>query len=206
MPRRLPRPDFRLFLGKSGSGKSYLARHQAEGVRRVLVCDPNGEPAWAAGAVPVHDRAELVERVRGPAWRVAWRGTIGAHGKEAVTDAWEWMNRVALAAGDCLVIWDEVDICVPDGRLPPHGYRIVNAGRHSGVRLFACARRPYRLPRDLSANANRIVAFRTTEPRDLKYLAEIMGQDAARQLPGLEGRAALDWTEGHVKQKISPFR
>jgi hypothetical protein len=206
MPGRLASPDFRLFLGKSGSGKSFLARHQVGSAARVLICDPNGEPAWAEGAAVVHDRGELVQAMRGPRWRIAWRGMIGGRGAEGVTEEWEWANRCALAAGDCLVVWDEVDMCVPTGRLPQHGYRIVNAGRHVGVRCFACARRPYRLPRDLSANAGRIVAFRMTEPRDLRYLAEVMGEGAAGQLPGLGEYQAMDWREGGAKVKKSPFR
>jgi hypothetical protein len=200
----MPEPDFRLFLGKSGSGKTWLALRQARGARRVLIHDPNGEDQSAAGAVPIYDPAGLAEAMAAPRWRIAWRGAMAATDDAAKVAAWEHANRCALAAGNCLVIWDEVDFFTTAGRLPPYAYRIVNAGRHVGLRVFACARRAYRLPRDLSANANRIIAFRMTEPRDVRYLADVMGE-AASQLPALGEREALDWTEAGTARKKSPF-
>lgn len=206
MPRSLTAPDFRLFLGKSGSGKSYLARFQAGSARRLLIHDPNGEDAWSEGAAVIHGRAELVEAMRARSWRICWRGAVAARGDEEMREAFEWANRAALAAGDCLVIWDEVDRFTDAGRLPPAAYQVVNAGRHRGVRVFACSRRVRRVSRDLSANAGRIVVFRMTEPGDLRWVRDTMGEEAARLAPRLPERAALDWTEQEVKQKKSPFR
>jgi len=206
MPRSLASPDFRLFLGKSGSGKSYLARHQAAGARRLLIHDPNGEDAWADGALVIYSRAELVEAMRARAWRICWRGAVAARGDAEMREAFEWANRAALAAGDCLVIWDEVDRFTDAMRLPPAAYAMVNAGRHRGVKVFACSRRVRRVSRDLSANAGRIVVFRMTEPGDLRWIRDTMGDEAARLAPALPERAALDWTEQQVKKKISPFR
>lgn len=206
MPRPLTKPDFRLFLGKSGSGKSYLARHQAMGARRVLIHDPNGEAAWAEDSRVIYSRAELVEAMRAPGWSICWRGAVAARGDADMREAFEWANRCALAAGDCLIVWDEVDRFTDAGRLPPSAYAIVNAGRHRGVRVFACSRRVRRVSRDLTANAGRIVLFRMTEPGDLKWVRDTMGDEAARLAPILPERSALDWTEKAVKQKISPFR
>lgn len=206
MPTPLTRADFRLFLGKSGQGKSTLARFQAAQAPRVVIHDPNGEEAWAGGAVVVYDRAALVAQMRAPRFRICWRGSIGASTPEERVDAFEWANRVTLARGDTLAVWDEVDMFTTHGRLPPHAYRMVNAGRHVGLRVFACARRPYRLPMDLRANAGRIMAFRMEEPSDLAWMRAKMGADAAA-LPGLAQYVALDWTDsGTVKQRKSPFR
>lgn len=208
MPRRLDAPDFRLFLGKSGSGKSTLARYQARGARRLLIHDPNAEASWAEGASVVYGRAELVEAMRGRAWCICWRGAVAARGEAEARDAFEWANRAALAAGDALIIWDEVDRFTDAGRLPPHAYTMVNAGRHRGLRVFACSRRVRRVSRDLTANAGRIVVFQMTEPGDLAWIRNAMGADAAAMAPRLDfaRREALDWSEREVKKKISPFR
>ena len=172
----------------------------------MLVVDPNAEAAWAVGGSAIYDRAELVEAMRAKAWRIAWRGSIAASSQAAKVEAFEWANRCALAAGNCLVVWDEVDMFTDHGRLPPAAYRMVNAGRHSGLRVFACARRPYRLAPDLRANAGRIMAFRMEEPGDLAWMKAKMGR-AADQLAGLAEYHALDWTDsGLVKVKKSPFR
>jgi hypothetical protein len=206
MPRALTSPDFRLFLGKSGSGKSSLMRHQAAGARRLLIHDPNGEPAWASCGAVVYDRAELVARLRAGAGAVVWRGAQSARSDREAVDAFEWANRCALAAGDMLILWDEVDRFTTPGRLPPFAYEIVNAGRHRGLKVYAASRRVRRVSRDLSANAGRIMVARMTEPGDLAWIKATMGDAAARQAPTLPPFHFLDWTETACRTKKAPFR
>ena len=206
MARALTAPDFRLFLGKSGSGKSSLMRHQAAGARRLLIHDPNGEAAWAACGVVVHDRAQLAGAMQARTFALVWRGAQLARGEGEAVQAFEWANRCALAAGDILVLWDEVDRFVTPGRLPPAAYEIVNAGRHRGVRVFAASRRVRRVSRDLSANAGRIMVARMTEPGDLVWIRATMGEGAARQAPTLAPFHFLDWRETDCRVKKAPFR
>lgn len=206
MPRALTTPDFRLFLGKSGSGKTTLMRHQAAGARRLLIHDPNGEAGWGACGVAIADRAQLAQAMAGRAWVVVWRGAMVARGEADAVAAFEWANRCALAAGDVLVIWDEVDRFVQPGRLPPAAYEMVNAGRHRGVRIYAASRRVRRVSRDLSANAGRIMVARMTEPGDLSWIRATMGASAAEQAPRLPAFHFLDWSETRLAVKKAPFR
>lgn len=190
-----------VFLGLSGFGKTFLARHHLTGRPRVLIHDPNAEEAWAAGAVVCDDRAELVRLIARPGpLRICWRGisTMGL-------DAFEWANRAAWAGEGFTVVWDEVDRFTSTGRLPHHAYQLINAGRHRGCRIFAIARRPFRVPRDITAAAGRICAFRITSPPDIDYLRDFMGP-AADQLPDLKRYVAIDWTEAGARVKKSPFR
>lgn len=198
---RLDAADIRLCLGKSGSGKSTLARSWIKREKRVLIFDPNGEPDWAAGAVVTEDRAELVDLVgrKGPV-RICWRGVM-----EGGEDAFEWANRCAWAGEGLHVVWDEVDRFSEPRRMPAWGAKLLNAGRHRGLHIIACSRRPYAMNRTLTALATRMAIFRTTEPRDLKYFADYVG-DVAKQLPTLRDYHALDWTEAGATVKKSPFR
>jgi len=199
---RLKAADIRVFLGKSGSGKSTLARFQARRFRRQMIFNPNLEPDWEKGAIVCADPAYLVQLCRrdGPL-RVCWQGMGLAEGNE---EAFEFANRCALAAGDMVLIWDEVDRFSTAARMPTHAKRIVNAGRHAGLRVFACSRRPYMMNRELTALATRMAIFRTTEPRDLKYFAEYVGA-AAEGIPDLAAYHALDWSEHGSAVKKSPF-
>lgn len=193
--------DVRLFLGKSGSGKTRLALHQLRSARRVLIHDPNCEAQLAARATVCEDKAQLVRLVEQPGRvRICWRG-VATMGEAA----FEWANRCAWAGEGFAVFWDEVDRFTGTGRLPPAAYQLVNAGRHRNVRIFAASRRPCRMPRDLTAAATRIAAFKITGPTDIDYLAEFMGRATAERLPSLPDFTALDWAEGDVAEKKSPF-
>jgi hypothetical protein len=130
-------PDNRVFLGMGGEGKSHLARHQSWTVApRVVICDPNAEPAWASGALVVDDPVDLCHLLKEQEARVCWRG-FDTMGEEA---GFLWANRAALAAGDCLIVWDEVDFFFPYIKPDTSPYRLWNAGRHQGCRCFAIAR------------------------------------------------------------------
>lgn len=199
--RSLPAPDNRLYLGKGGSGKTTLALSHTWRFERVIVCDPNGESAHTKHARVISDKAALVEAVNDPGqWRVCWR-----FDQTGFDDGFEWVNRVAWARGDLCLVWDEADQFTRWG-LPPTAFRIWNNGRHRRLRVFACSRRPARVPRDMTANLTRACVFRTQEPRDLSFIREftVDGESvgAVRSLGAFE---AVDWTEAGWAVKKSPF-
>lgn len=198
---KLDAADIRLCLGKSGSGKSTLARSWVKTAKRVLIFNPNGESDWEAGAHVTDSPAELVDlcATKGRV-RICWNGVMtGGEG------AFEWGNKCAWAGEDFFVVWDEVDRFVTPGQMPPIADNVVQAGRHRGLHVIACSRRPYRMNRTLSALATRMAVFRSTEPRDLRYFADLMGE-AAKEIPTLRDYHALDWTERGATVKKSPFR
>lgn len=210
MTKRTPARDFpsqsdvRLFLGKSSSGKSTLALFQVKRFKRVIWYDPNGERDGKdlPGAVLCSDPRMLLDLARAPGpMRIIWRGVVA--GGE---DAFEWANRVAWAAEDFVLVWDECDRYMNAGKAPPAALQIIDAGRHRKLRVFACARRPYRVNRSLSGVAWRIMSAMTTEPRDIRYLGDVIGS-AADRLSTLAPYTFLDWQEGRegAEVKKSPF-
>ena len=196
--------DNRVYLGRGGSGKSTLARHHLERVPRLLVFDTLHEPANAdACDFVVYTMPALVNVLRHAGARpvrICWRGNM-AHGYES----YELANEAAWAARDLWLLWEEVDVYIGAHRLPPWAYRIVNMGRHRGLKLIACARRPARVSRDLTANATRIVIFSTSEPADVAYMRDLAGDEAASCLAGLAPREAVDWTPSGWSVKKSLF-
>lgn len=196
----LKRPEIAVVIGRGGQGKSTLARHWLSNRPRVIVYDPKGEPDHARGRHIAVTRADLLSLVSARVFAVAWRG-FAHYGPEA----FEFANEIALAAGDCSILWEEVDQFTPKARLPWFAYQAVNSGRHDGVRVIACARRALRISRDLTASATRIVVFQTVEPRDVRYLEEFIGQDA-RAVRDLPPYHALDWREGEgATVRPAPF-
>lgn len=194
----------------TGSGKSYLARHQLATFKRFIIFDPNCEKGNAALGRPVHDFGELIELLlkakKGPV-RLCWRGMIGARDPGYEYDR---ASAAALAAENIAVMWDEVDQFATEGtplRLRPHCREVINTGRHRGLKVLACSRRPPMVPRDLTGNAQRIMVFHSHEPRDLVYFRQLMGRAVSDQLLSLkvEERECLEWTEAGTVRKKSPF-
>ncbi len=180
------------YFGPKGSGKTTRMMRTADARRRVLVHQLVPQSILSARAIPVDAPGDLVRRLRaadGRKVRLAWNGY--AHMDRA--EAFEIANAAAWAAENITVVWDEIDLLA--GReLPRWASMIVNAGRHRGISILYTARRPARVPRDLTANADRIVAFGTREPNDVAYLREFMGQ-AAEGLGDLPEYRAVTWPE-----------
>lgn len=199
-------PDNRVFLGLGGSGKTFLARYQADLVSaRVLIFDPAGDDNNTNGCHVVTDRRQLLELlVRPGPFKVCWRAVHHAESEAELSAAFDWANRCAWAAGNMVLIWDEADF-LTKGRLIGKAYPIVHAGRHRDLRLFACSRRPAGLPRDLTGNATRFLLFKIEEPLDLEYLRPRIGRDVALELPRLVPRQAFDRHAGRLELKPTPF-
>ena len=195
----MKKPDIRLCLGRGGSGKTFLVDHWLSKLKAPrIIFDANGEDIYARWGQVISDRKQLLDHVvKNGGRHVVWRGVAPGD--------FEFVNEVAWALENLTLVWEEVDQFGDSGRLPPHAFKIVNQGRHRNIRVIACSRRPARVSRDMTANASRIVAFRTREPRDLAFLKEWMGSEAVDQLPGLAEYNALDWTEAGAKVRKSPF-
>lgn len=202
----MERPDNRTYLGMGGSGKTFLALHQAALTsNRVLIFDPNGEDQNAAGAHVVTERRQLLELlVRPGPVRVCWRGVHHAESEEELEAAFDWANRCAWAAGNLVLVWDEADR-LTGGRLRGKAYAIVHSGRHRDLRLFTCSRRPAGLPRDLTGNTQRFLLFQIEETLDLEYLRPRIGRQVTLELPTLKPRQAYDRQDGRLELKASPF-
>lgn len=199
MTRRLKAPDNRVVLGVGGSGKSYLVKHWLKKRRHVVVFNTAAEADYERpGCVVVNDRHALVRALQVRANRISWRGD------DMSVEAWEFVNRAVWCAEGYTLVWEEADQFWPPSKAPQWASNLVNQGRHRGIRLIACSRRPAVLSRTLTANA-RVVAFATVEPRDLMYMRERMGAAAAR-LPDLPRWTALDHAPpAEAVVKKSPF-
>jgi hypothetical protein len=201
----MDQPDNRAFFGLGGQGKTTLALHQARAFPRVLIHDVNGEAKMAASAIVTSDPRELVELFANPGpVRVCWRGAV-MQADSGRLDAFEWANRVALACCNVVVIWDELDRFNIGGRLPPNADIIVNSGRHRELRAWFTSRRPAAVPVAARALAGRKVIFRTDEPRDVDYYAEVIGRELAERVPDLAVHQCFDARPGVVDLRKPPF-
>ncbi|MCK5296197.1 MAG: hypothetical protein KAJ75_04840 [Alphaproteobacteria bacterium] len=201
----LKEADIRAFLGKSGSGKTTLALHHLKKYKRIIIHDPNGEQALAKGAIICNTRAELLTAVKNKTFRICWRGAVGVDGVKPAVEAFEFANKVAWAVENTVAFWDETDrFCVNNSLAKvPVAYKLLNSGRHRGLRIFAASRRPQRIPRDLTALCTKIYIFQTTEPRDLKYFQELVSEEIPKIIRALKRYHYVEWQEKGYSVKKS---
>lgn len=189
--QKLQRPDNRVYVGMGGSGKTTLALAHAGGFERILIFDPNSDDEIAAGGLAIEDKAELIGMLAEPGpCRLIWQG-FARYGPDV---AFDWACRAAWAAGGLCVVWDDCEIFMSAGHIPPPGFRLWNNGRNRGLRVFACTKRPAMIARSCTANMGRALVFACQEPNDLAYLQRLTGAEAAGQVPALAAYHYLDWS------------
>lgn len=163
----------RCVFGMRGFGKTTLARELVAAEPRVLAYDPLDEHGCLAlewEAFKAYVEANLPR----PRFRLA-----------LVDDA-EWSEDFCAIArvlaerqpGYTLLL-EEADLVAEPGHEPPVFKWLMRRGRHFGVAVVACTRRPAELSRNVTAFASDMYVFRTQEPRDLVYLTGYLGRDAA---------------------------
>jgi hypothetical protein len=103
--------------------------------------------------------------------------------------------QLVIATGRVIFAVDEVDRFTTPGSMPCGLEFLVNQGRHVSVSLACTSRRPAQVARELTSQAHLFYIFRTTEPRDLSYLEEYVGREAAARLPHLGEYECLEWEE-----------
>lgn len=74
--------------------------------------------------------------------------------------------------GNCLLVLEEVDWLCNSRSIHPGLENIIKYGRHKKIDMIAVSRRPAEISRLLSSQADEVISFQQTEPRDLQYLAE----------------------------------
>lgn len=199
MPTPLNRPSVELYFGKSGEGKTVLALSDI-GPAPAILYDVMRQEKLAHRSVICSTEIELVTALKKGVRRICWRGfqTMGK------VQAFEFANRCAIAAGDRVLFWDDVDRYMPVHPVPVYADDIINAGRHRGLTIKASCRRPQNMPRNLTEAATAVSCFRVTGGRALDYLRVEYFEEMASELPAMPRGEGLYWTErnGPIRKKF----
>lgn len=187
-----------LILGRPGTGKTTLARNLVTRIPRTVILDTLGHD-YGGGCVvcTLGGWLEYWKRVRDlPACRVIVRPA-----EAGLTDA-IWRD-VPLGRPTWVVV-EEADRYCSATVTDPGLLDLIRYGRHWGVSLVGVARRAASVSRTWTAAADWIVAHRTTEPRDLAYLAEYLGAEVVAALPDLETFEWLSWGRSSILGPVTP--
>ena len=104
------------------------------------------------------------------------------------------VTQLVIACGRMLYAVDELDRFTAANWMPSGLSYLVNQGRHVQVSMLCTSRRPQQIPREFTSQAHEFFIFRMTEPRDLSYLEQYIGESAS-ELPHLAPYSYLRWEE-----------
>ncbi len=191
----------RCVLGVRGHGKSTAARQLVRDRRRLLVYDTRRE--HEALPLSFSDFERYLDAAAAGNFRRPFRVAMIEIGFEEDFCALAWaasQRLTALRGGEAqgtelTVLLDEADQVAQPGRETKIFKLLASQGRHDGIELVACARRPVELSRLLTANADDMILCRTQEPDDVRYLRSIIGDEAADAVSELPRFECVRWSQ-----------
>jgi hypothetical protein len=164
--------------GKTGSGKTFLARALTAPVRRLLVLDPKGtlnRPDWRLQDWTPKAAREME---RGKAGRLRVPYPFERDGD------WSYWLQWAYSIGNVLVYIDEMYGVVEPYKRPSAALMaLYTRGRELGIGTWAATQRPSAVPIVMFSEAEWLYQFRLLNPDDLKRVASWMGSELSLRIP-----------------------
>lgn len=167
-----------LILGKRGSGKSFLVKQYVKTFDRYLVFDTLGEYTEGIIFTDIGELHEFWGKNLDKKFKLIYQPLQPEEEFPAICNmAWACENLVFIV--------EEVDRFSDSFHLSYEFANIVQRGRHRNITLIAISQRPYRVNRTLSSQVKELYTFQQSEPRDIAFLSEFIGQDVekVRNLP-----------------------
>lgn len=151
-----------MVLGKTGSGKTTLAKELLNRHRRVLVIDTAHEyPGTVSYAFD--DLVDSLNLCGADSFILTLR-------PEDPLDV-EYMFRLAWVLGSCCVVLEEADQWVSSASMSDDLAKLISMGRHRKISVIAVARVVPEIPIQLRRQFTEFYSFRQSEPRDLQLLS-----------------------------------
>lgn len=184
-----------VIFGKRGSGKTTLIKSQLSKIGRLMIYDVCGEYEEDTVQFVEGEFIKFVDYVEEQG-----QGFFHASFVPNVPQVWiPYFLKTAWMAKNLTLILDEVDQYSSPTSVPNELQRNINLGRHQGLDIIASSRRPASVPRLLTSQASKLIAFQTNEPRDLAYIEEYCGKDFAEAVRTLPTYHFLSWSGGSVE-------
>lgn len=179
-------------FGRRGSGKTTMIRNAIDfAVAPVVVVDilGNFDELDAYHAKNIADAVSFVRDYKA----AEAAGTLTDETSPVVVlqapdpnEAVDYMSSVLMLVEGGTLVLDEVDAISTAQNGAPVFDQVIRYGRNRNVNVLTGCRRPAEVDRNLTAGANRIYIFQTTEPRDIEYFRKGILGDRADGLVSLD--------------------
>lgn len=160
------------YIGKTGSGKTFLARHNLAMISRLIVLDAKG--TISAKEWNLSTDGSVLRRLKaGQPGRFLVRGIRAEDFTPTLDLAWQ--------IGNIVVYVDEMALVNPSSRPTFELARLYQQGREKQIGVQASTQRPRNVPAIMFSEADWIFAFRMSRREDRKTVADY-GDEAETML------------------------
>lgn len=190
-----------VICGRKGSGKSSFARRILKTCPRIFIFDPLDEYDWCPNRFDdppaVEDWLE---------WSYGDRHCAARFVPDDIGPDFQEICELVDDYGNLTFCVEETPLVTPNASFIPREFdRLVRTGRHRGINLLFIGQRSTELARRCTAAADFIVYFATREPRDLREIAERLGNEQADRVSqlGLHGYICFDvvnWRDATIEE------
>jgi energy-coupling factor transporter ATP-binding protein EcfA2 len=195
MPQISLATNERLFItGKTGSGKSYLARYLTRKISRLIVLDGKGTlgvPEW--GLEDWYKSIDLNDQTK------TFRLRAYPPLKADLVEFWDEILYQAMRAGNITIYMDELYAVVPPNKTAsPTLFACYTRGREFGLGMWASTQRPVWIPLVAMSEAEHFFVFRLQLMEDKQRLAAFMGSDVLEPIRDDHGFYYMKAIDDHV--------
>lgn len=185
----MPEKIIELVFGKRGSGKSELAKILLRQHPRHIIFDTLGE--YTDGVVV--ENIEQLKALWGKVYRRPFKiiyQPLDPEGEFPI------VAQLVLACGDITLLIEECDRYARPLQMCLPLKEIVQRGRHRNIALIGVTQRPPGIDRLLTSQAKKMCIFNTSEPRDIEYFKDVIGDKVAAKIEALKQYEYVEWLDG----------
>lgn len=170
--------------GRTGSGKTFLARNYLANYPRVIVLDTKGTLEWpevSSSEVIIITHLEELPKAIARYSKVIYKPAF----EELNYPFYEEFYKFCYLLGDVIVWTDEVmQVCPNSQKIPEYFKGIMTRGRELRVAAWNLTQRPSTIPLVTMSECTHVFAFDLNMKEDRKRLVEVTEQTEFYQKPG----------------------
>lgn len=171
----------RVIFGKTGSGKTVLARNLVDAVDcdRILYYDSNGHD-YSEGVIcyGLDQFKQYSRRCIDGAFKIVYR-------TDQPRKDFAQICQIVMAAGDIVFVVDEMDMYFDKGEPGEEFADLIRRGRHEDIELIGISQRPRQLG-EVRSMAHELYIFDTHEPSDLSYYRQSFSDGLVEKIKQLK--------------------
>ena len=179
-------------IGVPGTGKSYWARTYVRNIHRLVIfdifreCDHLGTVYTLEEFMGRAAEGEFENGVLRAVVHPDYNLELSENQEEVIATLLDHVKN-------CTYYGEETGIVLENATAPPMLRRLAAGGRHEGISMLIAGQRYHsQFPPVVRGTSNRIIAYRQTEPEDLRDLRQRMGKYVDASLLNMSAQSSTE--------------